>query len=72
MMAKERQYERLISFVCISIWGHFPLAKPLPPPESHISISASVSGGREKYNGIFDPESVCIIVHLYKEGPSVT
>lgn len=71
MMAKKRQHERLISFVDVSIWGHFPLAMPLPPTESHVPINASTSGGRRKYNGVFALKSVCIIFPLYKEEPSV-
>lgn len=74
MMAKKKkpsQYKKLISFVGISIWGHFPLPMPLPPPDSLISINASINGGRGKYKGIFAPKSVCMIVCLYKEEPSV-
>lgn len=67
MMAKERQYERLISFVGISVWGHFPWAMSLPSLEIHVSTKASTSGGRGKYKGM----SACIIVSLYKEGLGV-
>lgn len=70
-MAKERQYERLISFVGISVWGHFPRAMSLPSLEIRVSTKASTSGGRGKYKGISAPKSTCVIVSLYKEGLGV-
>lgn len=72
-MAKERQYERLISFVGINIWGHLLLAMSHSLPGSHVSTNASISGGRGEvlYKEIFAPKSVCIIVSLYKERLSI-